>query len=86
MSDTTEVKSVSVSVPARLADFVGSAWAKVLTILAAISIVMGILLEAEGLISGYYEMKRNAAEAEMSRAKANGGDHSMPRLPRDNSF
>jgi hypothetical protein len=71
MTDSTDTKPMTVVVPTALTDFIGSVWGKTLAILTAISIVMGILLEAEALITGYYTMKKTAAEAELARLQAN---------------
>jgi hypothetical protein len=71
MTDSTDTKPMTVVVPTALTDFIGSVWGKTLAILTAISIVMGILLEAEALITGYYTMKKTAAEAELARTQAN---------------
>ncbi|HWA89802.1 MAG TPA: hypothetical protein VG889_07195 [Rhizomicrobium sp.] len=69
MTDNS-TKPRTISIRARLADFVGAIWARVLTILAAVSLVMGILLEGEGLVTGYYGMNRAASEAEVARVNA----------------
>jgi hypothetical protein len=51
-------------------EFLGTLWGRVLTVLAAISLLMGIAIEAQSLITGYYAMKKTAAEAETAQANA----------------
>ncbi len=89
MTDSTDTKSMTIVVPAALADFIGSVWGKTLAILTAASIVMGILLEAEGLVTGYYVMRKAAYEVDIAASEAqaaHGRSTPMPRLPRDNSL
>lgn len=74
MSDSNETKSINLSIPTGLFELVNTVWGRVLAALAAISIVMGILLEVEALITGYYQMKKTAAEATLVRLQADAQD------------
>jgi hypothetical protein len=56
--------------PPVLSAFLATLWGRILTILAAISLLMGIAIEAQSLITGYYAMKKTAAEADIAEANA----------------
>jgi hypothetical protein len=49
------------------AAFFATTWGKLLTVLAAISILMGIAIEAQMLVTGYYAMKKTAADMQISQ-------------------
>jgi hypothetical protein len=70
MTESTETKTITLSIPTQWADLANSVWGKALVILTAASIVMGILLEFEGLITGYYAMKKTAFDADISESNA----------------
>lgn len=70
MTGSNETKTFTLSIPTQWADLANSVWGKTVAILAAVSIVMGILLELEGLITGYYAMKKTAFDADISESNA----------------
>ena len=53
-----------------IAAFFSTLWGRILAILAVISLLMGIALEAQSLVTGYYAMKKTAAEADIAEANA----------------
>lgn len=53
-----------------VSEFVATVWGKILTILAAISILIGIVIEIQSLFTGYYALKKASADAEISEVTA----------------
>jgi hypothetical protein len=70
MTDEQDTRNVTISIPPLLAEFIGSIWAKVLAILTAVSIVLGIVLEIQSVVAGVYGIRKAAAEAQISEVNA----------------
>jgi hypothetical protein len=70
MTDEQDTRNITISVPPLLAEFIGSIWAKVLAILTAVSIVLGIVLEIQSVVAGFYGIRKAAAEAHISEINA----------------
>ncbi len=49
---------ITINIPG-ITDIMGSVWAKVVTILAAISMVIGIVLEIQSLVGGFYGVRKS---------------------------
>jgi hypothetical protein len=86
MTNSTETKTITLSIPTQWADLAHTVWGKALVILTAASIVMGVLMEFEGVVTGFFDMEKAGAEAAMSITRANGLDRPPPQLPRDNTI
>jgi hypothetical protein len=73
MAYDAQEKDLTVHIPG-ITDVLGSVWAKLLTILGVISLLIGIVLEVQALIGGYYGMRKSyydmrKASADMCDAK-----------------
>lgn len=62
MADDEQSKGMTLNIPG-ITDFFSSIWAKMLAVLTAISIVLGIALEVQAFITGYYVLQKTVSEA-----------------------
>ena len=58
------------AISASVAQFINSVWGKTLAILAALSIVMGIILELQSMVTGYYILQKTISETEIAQVNA----------------
>ncbi|MGP8268411.1 MAG: hypothetical protein ACLQOQ_20930 [Beijerinckiaceae bacterium] len=58
---------ITINIPG-ITDIMGSVWAKVVTILAAISMVIGIVLEIQSLVGGFYGVRKSYYDMRKSSA------------------
>jgi len=63
-------RTIRLELPQSVSDVISSAWTKILTILAAISIVMVIILEIQSVIAGVYNIRKASADATISQVNA----------------
>lgn len=56
MAYDAQEKDLTVRIPG-ITDVLGSVWAKLLTILGVVSLLIGITLEIQALITGYYGLR-----------------------------
>jgi hypothetical protein len=63
MGDDPQAKNINISLGSAATGFLGTVWGKVVAILAAISLIMGIALEVQSFVTGNYILRKTAAEA-----------------------
>jgi hypothetical protein len=69
MADEQQTKGITLTIPS-VADFIRSAWGKTIAILAAVSILMGIILEAQSLLTGFQVLRKTSYEADIAQVNA----------------
>lgn len=72
MGDDPQMTGPNASLGAVATAFVGTVWGKVVAILAAISLVIGIALEVQSFVTGYYVLQKTASEAYV-KCRTGGG-------------
>ncbi len=70
MTDNTQEKGLTLTIPS-LSDLIGSVWAKLIAILAAISLLLGIVLEVQSVFTGFEVLRKTAYEADIAEVNAN---------------
>jgi hypothetical protein len=71
MADGSQTKGPNVTTRSVVADFIGSVWGKVLTVLAAITMVLGIAAEGVSLYKNWSEAQSARADADAATFKPN---------------
>jgi hypothetical protein len=62
VADDSQSRNVNLNLGSAATSFLGTVWGKVVTILAAISLIMGIALEVQSFVTGYYVLHKTSAE------------------------
>lgn len=70
MADNPQSTDPNVSLASVATAFVGTVWGKVVAILAAISLIMGIALEVQSFVRGNYDVETSKNNAAKTLAEA----------------
>src|SRR5277367_6006945 len=70
MGDDPQMTGPNASLASAVTGFLGTVWGKVVAILAAISLIMGIALEVQSFVRGIYDVETANAQAQKARAEA----------------
>jgi hypothetical protein len=74
--------------PRSIAAILGTAWTRLLAVLAGVALLLGIVAEVISIITGYYNMQRAASDAVTAAANAKAATTAtvvLPHLSGDNT-
>jgi len=70
MVDEPQTKNLNVSLGSVATGFLSTVWGKLVAVLAAISLIMGIALEVQSFVTGYYVLQKAKADAKAAEGEA----------------